>query len=62
MIVEKMNYYFSPVIAAYRENYSTQHVTIRLSEEWRLQLNDNCFVGAIMTVFQRLATAYRTAY
>ena len=57
-----MNYYFSPVIAAYRENYSTQHVAIRLSEEWRLQLNDNCFVGAIMTVFQRLATAYRTAY
>ena len=36
MLVEKMNDHFSPFVAAYRENYNTQHVLIRLLEEWRL--------------------------
>ena len=26
---------FSPFLSAYRENYSTQHVLIRLVEEWK---------------------------
>ena len=34
-LVEKMNNLFSPFISAYRESYNTQHVLIRLIEEWR---------------------------
>ena len=48
MLVEKMNEDFSLFVVAYRENYNTQHVLIRLREEWRLYL-DNCLVGAVMT-------------
>ena len=43
-----MNEDFSLFVVAYRENYNTQHVLIRLREEWRLYL-DNCLVGAVMT-------------
>ena len=49
MLVEKMNDHFSPFVAAYRENYNTQHVLIRLLEELRLYLDNNYFVGAVMT-------------
>ena len=49
MLVEKMNDHFSPFVAAYRENYNTHHVRIRLLEEWRLYLDNNYFVGAVMT-------------
>ena len=39
MLVEKMNDHFSPFTAAYRGNYNTQHVLIRLLEEWRITIN-----------------------
>ena len=42
-------WYYSPFVAAYRENYNTQHVLIRLLEELRLYLDNNYFVGAVMT-------------
>ena len=40
----------SVFIAAYRERYSTQHVLIRLieDEEWRLSLDNDYVVGAIL--------------
>ena len=38
MLVEKMNDHFSPFAAAYRGNYNTQHVLIRLLEEWRITI------------------------
>ena len=34
-LVGIMEEYFSPLISAYRINYSSQHVIIRLLEEWR---------------------------
>ena len=49
MLVEKMNDHFSPFVAAYRENYNTHHVRIRLLEEWRLYLDNNYFVGVVKT-------------
>ena len=49
MLVEKMNDHFLPLVAAYRENYNTQHVLTQLLEEWRLYLDNNYFVGAVMT-------------
>ena len=36
-----LNNIFSPYLAAYRESYSTQHVLIRLLEEWRENLDNN---------------------
>ena len=36
---------FSPFLSAYRENYSTQNVLIRLVEEWKKYLDNNEVVG-----------------
>ena len=44
-----MKEYFSPLISAYRTNYSSQHVIIRLLEEWIKNLDDNLVVGALLT-------------
>ena len=44
-----MEEYFSPLIFAYRRNYSSQHVIIRLLEEWRKKLDDNFAVGTVLT-------------
>ena len=46
--MEKMNNLFSSFISAYRESYNTQHVLIRLIEEWRKILDNNYFIGAIL--------------
>ena len=40
--------YLSPFISAYRNNYSTQQVLIRLLEEWREKLDKNFIVGAVL--------------
>ena len=53
MLVLKMNDHISPFVAVYRENYNIQHVLIRLLEEGRLYLDNNYFVGAVMTILQR---------
>ena len=34
-LVAKINNLFSPFISAYRESYNTQHVLIRIIEEWK---------------------------
>ena len=39
---------FSPFLSAYRENYSTQHVLIRLVEEWKKHLDNNEVVGGVL--------------
>ena len=44
-----MNHHIARFVAAYSKNYNTQHVLIRLLEEWRLYLDKNYFVGAVMT-------------
>ena len=36
-------------IAAYRELYSTQHVLIRLIENWRSKLDNDYIVGAVFS-------------
>ena len=52
-----MNNLFSPFIFAYsesynthayRELYNTQHVLIKLIEEWRKNLDNNYFIGAVL--------------
>ena len=43
-----MNNLFSPFISAYRESYNTQHLFIRLIKEWRKNLDNNYFIGAVL--------------
>ena len=62
MLVEKMNDHFSPFVAAYRENYNTQHVLIRLLQERRLDLDNNYVVGAVITDLSKALIAYHTTY
>ena len=50
-----MHKYLSPFISTYRQNYSTQHVLIRLPEEWREVLDNNFIVGGI---FMDLSKAF----
>ena len=38
----------STFLSAYRKSYSTQHVLIRLIEEWKQKLDRNYVVGAIL--------------
>ena len=35
-------------IAVYRKSYATQHVLMRMIEEWRVQLDNDNIVGAIL--------------
>ena len=48
-----LNNIFSPYLAAYRESYSTQHVPVRLLEEWKENLDNNYTVGrALMDLWK----------
>ena len=47
-LVEKIDNLFSPFISAYRESYNTQHVLIRLFQEWRKNLDNNYFIGVVL--------------
>ena len=50
-----MNNYISPYVSAYRKGYNSQHVLIRLLEEWRQYLDNNEVVGG---VFMDLSKAF----
>ena len=43
-----LNNIFSPYLAVYRESHSTQHVLIRLLEEWSGNLDNNYTVGEVL--------------
>ena len=47
-LVSYFDKYLSPFISAYRKNYSTQQVLIRLLEEWREKLERNFIVGVVL--------------
>ena len=36
------------LISAYRKNYSSNHVLIRLIEKWKKQMDDKLFVWAVL--------------
>ena len=48
-LVRFMGEYFSPLVSAYRTNYSSQNVIIWLPEDWRKKLDDNFVVGTVLT-------------
>ena len=47
-LISKMEHHFKPFISTYRKSFSTEHVLIRLLEDWRNKLDNNA-VGAILT-------------
>ena len=47
-LVDSMYNNISPFISAYRKNYNTQHVMIRLLEEWRENLDKSYVVGGVL--------------
>ena len=48
-LISKMKQNFSPFLSAYRKSFSTEHVLIRLLEDWRNKLDNNNVVGAVLT-------------
>ena len=46
-IVNSMRNYIFPYVSAYRKGYISQHVLIRLLEEWRQHLDNNKVVGGV---------------
>ena len=49
-LISKMEHHFSSFISAYRKSFSTEHVLIRLLQDWRNKLDNNNVVGAVLTV------------
>ena len=47
-MVSFLEYKLSSYLSAYRISYSTQHVLIRLIEEWKGYLDKNYYVGAVL--------------
>ena len=47
-LIKSMDNFFSPFLSAYRASYSTQHVLLRLIEEWKTNLDNNFAVGAVL--------------
>ena len=48
---EHVNLILSDQISAYRKGYSSQHVLLKLIEEWRTHLDNKQVVGAVPWLF-----------
>ena len=49
LLVSNIEEFFFIFLAAYRKSYSTQHVLIRMVEEWKEKLDNNFIAGSVMT-------------
>ena len=47
-VCEHIDKCLSNLISAYRKNYSSNHVLIRLIEKWKKQMDNKLFVGAVL--------------
>ena len=47
-VISVLNNIFSPFLAVYQEFYNTQHLLIRLLEEWRENLDNNYTVRVVL--------------
>ena len=43
-----MTKFLSDIISAYRKGYSTNHVLLRLIEDWKTALDSNLFTGTAL--------------
>ena len=47
-LTKHANEFLQIFVGAYRKQYSSQHILIRLTEEWKTQLDKNKIVGAVL--------------
>ena len=47
-LVSYLHETLSPFITAYRKSYGTQNFLIRMAEEWKIKLDNDCIVGAVL--------------
>ena len=57
-----INSFLSEYMAAYRENYSTNHVLIRLIENWEKALDEKFLVVTVSWICQKRLTVFLTTY
>ena len=57
-IMELIDTRLSTFLSAYRKAYSTQHVLMRLIEEWKSKLDKGYVVGAILMDLSRLLIVF----
>ena len=48
-LISEIEMFLSPSLAAYKKSYNTQHVLVKMIEEWRENLDKFFFVGAVLT-------------
>ena len=48
-LISEIELFLSPFLAAYRKSCSTQHVLVKMIEEWRENLDKIFFAGAVLT-------------
>ena len=47
-LMSSVTNFLSDFISAYRKGYSTNHVLLRLNENWKAVLDSNLFAGAVL--------------
>ena len=52
-LISEIELFLSPFLAAYRKSCSTQHVLVKMIEEWRENLDKIFFAGAVLTDFSK---------
>ena len=52
-LVFEIEMFLSSLLTAYRKSHNTQHVLMKMIEEWRENLDNNSFVGAVLTDFSK---------
>ena len=61
-LLDHVNKILSKYISAYRKGHSYQNVLMKLTEEWRENLDKNKVVGACLLISQKHSTAYHMIY
>ena len=57
-----MNGFLYQYISAYRENYSSCHVLMKLIENWKESLDKGFAVGALLMDYLKLLTVFHLTY
>ena len=61
-LVPYFDNFLSSFISAYRKTYSSQHVLVRMIENWRKHLDDSKFVGTILMDLSKVFDCILTTF
>ena len=59
-VIEYFYDVFNVFLCAFRKNYSCQSLLIKMIDDWKIALDKNHVVGAVLWTFPRRLTAYPT--